>query len=399
VVEHQDVAVHDGLHRLLPVHLPGEGLEHHVHEHVAVDQAHGDAVPDDGDGLQIGIGLEELLHFPVGGVRGQGGHLDHEPGRRGAPVPDPAGAVGVPAPEQAGGRRGVGQGRGPAQEVALAEVQAQVPHHGEVRLQLDALAHDLGARLGGDVAQGLQELELDRVPAHALDEVHVDLHELRAQLRPQAKAGETLPQVVQGDGEAQLPEQGDGLHQDAEVVDGQGLGELDDDPARGHPQLLQPLDGQEGALGRRGQAAGAHVQEQLLGGPTGRVGPDQGPAAGALQVVELVGEAGHLEQAGGGVEERVRGTPDQALEGQHGPGLQVHDGLEVGLEAVFREDGPELVAQTDHPVRGAGRMTAGARMEGQSGPAGGQGEGGEGDHASSFTPRRPGRGAAVELGC
>jgi len=71
----------------------------------------------------------------------------------------------------------------------------------------------------------------------------------------------------------------------------------------------------------------------------------------------------------------------------------------VGLEAVFREDGPELVAQPDHPVRGTGRMAAGACVEGQSGPAGGQGEGGEGDHASSFTRACPGRGAAVELGC
>ena len=102
---------------------------------------------------------------------------------------------------------GVGSLAGPAQQVALAGVEAQLEHGLEQVRRLDALGDDRPAALAGDGAERAQDRLGRLVVGAGPDQREVDLHDVEVDLAQQAQAGVAGPDVVDRDADV-VPAQG-----------------------------------------------------------------------------------------------------------------------------------------------------------------------------------------------
>ena len=226
-------------------------------------------------------------------------------------------------------------GRGAAEQPALAVVDLGGAQDGELLLELDSLRHHARADLAGEGDGGAQHRPAGEVPVDAHHERARELEEVGAQLGDVLERGEAGAGVVDGDHRPAGQPGRETLPQDAAVAHRVLLGELDHEPGREavgerpQPRVAErvgiDVDEQQPALGRR-------------------PGLGDGRPAGDL---EVVAQAGRLR----GGERHVRRQRDQArrrreprepLVTDRHPVVEADDGLVDGAIGAGLEQAGEL---------------------------------------------------------
>ena len=144
---------------------------------------------------------------------------------------------------------------GASQQEPLADGDAQAHQGAALLLRLDPLGDQLAAGLGGEVDHARHQRLAGRVAVNVAHQLHVQLDDLRPQLRDVPQRGEARPGVVDRD-----PRVGEVAPQQAArravVLDGHALGDL-------HHQRPLRIDGQGSQLAQLGE----HRRRQVDGEP------------------------------------------------------------------------------------------------------------------------------------
>ncbi|MNT66663.1 hypothetical protein D3C72_2047420 [compost metagenome] len=127
------------------------------------------------------------------------------------------------------------------EQVTLHQIDTHFRQHREFFWQFDAFGDDLCARGFGDLQDRADELSLQRVLMNAIDEVSIDLHVVRAQLRPQTQAGIAGTEIIQCNGKTHRSIVMQGGLQQLEIVDGRLFGQFDDHLTGRNAEILQQL--------------------------------------------------------------------------------------------------------------------------------------------------------------
>ncbi|MNP27145.1 hypothetical protein D3C76_1200360 [compost metagenome] len=188
----------------------------------------------------------------------------------------------------------------------------------------------------------------------AVDEVTVDLHVVRAQLRPQAQARIAGAEVVEGDGKTHVAVVVQGVEQQLEVVGRRLFGELDHHPAGRHAKLVEHLQGTPGLVLRLEQGFRRDVEEQLAFEVLLAEAPAGALAAGHFQLGQAAGLAGHGEQVDRRVQRAVGRAAAQCFVAEDAPFGQADNGLEQAVQAALSQDGAQ---RAELFVDGHGRAT------------------------------------------
>ena len=122
------------------------------------------------------------------------------------------------------GPRWLGHGEHPA----LAPVDVEVGEHGELLERLDALGADGRADNAGEADEGLDERHPRRIAIDLVDEIAVDLDDVRAHPHELLEPGVAGAGVVDGDHRSALAQVGDRGGERLVVGDELVLGDLDD---------------------------------------------------------------------------------------------------------------------------------------------------------------------------
>ena len=233
-----------------------------------------------------------------------------------------------------------GLGLRPAQEVALAELDAQVTHGLEVIGGLDAFGHHGGAHGLGDTHQCSHGLHLVGLVGHVAGEVLVDLDVVGLQLGPQAQAGAAVTEVVQRELHAVGAQGPDRVDQRRQVAHAFVFRQLDH-----HGRGRQPEAAQGGDAALQGftaqdvhQGFGAEVDEELARRTQRGPGGHGGAQAGFFQCQRQALLLSLGEQRVRPLQDGVLRAAHQRLMPEQGAVAQADDGLEVHVEGPVGQD-------------------------------------------------------------
>jgi hypothetical protein len=189
---------------------------------------------------------------------------------------------------------------------------------------------------------GHRQHALDQDPrirriGHPVDERAVDLDDVEAELAEVPEAGGSGAEIVEGEGHARPADVGHEVAGLVNVVQGLGLGDLEDQPAE-QPGIGRrgPVEGCEPALVAHGERRDVHRQAQVP--PS----PQQVERARQREAVDRPPERAPLDRG----EKRPR--RQRGARGRHDPGQHLvegdeaaragaHDRLQVELDAALRE--------------------------------------------------------------
>mmetsp|Transcript_100824 Transcript_100824/g.280899 ORF Transcript_100824/g.280899 Transcript_100824/m.280899 type:complete len:665 (-) Transcript_100824:355-2349(-) len=254
------------------------------------------------------------------------------------------------------------RGAGPREQIALADRHAQAAQHGQVGLLLQTLGDDLAAAGGGHLDDGAHELLLERLLRNAVDEMAVDLDEVRPHLHPAPQRREAFAEVVQRDPEAMRAQRLQRAVEAGQIVDRSGFGQFDDH-ARGRQAQHIQLRGQAaGMLTRRQQGVGGDIEEELTR---------------QAQRLEALGRAPHDEAfqldeaalAGGGLEQHQR-RMQRAVGRAAGEGFETEDVRPVDGDQRLKMDVKRLLV--DQACQRIGQRIVCALAHGVGGSASGR---------------------------
>ncbi len=334
-VDAEEVVAHQPADRLAREQVGGEGFEQGVGKRMAMHDADRMArAVEHRQRIQVGLQAERFEHLGDGGFLGHRLLFDEQRGERFLLVAHRRHAQ---ARHQ---RTGVTRGvlLRPFEQVALDQVDAHFGQYAELFDQFDAFGDHLRARHLGHLQDRLDEFALHRIPMDAVDEVAVDLHVVRAQLGPQAQAGITGAEVVQGDREAHRAVVMQGVVQQLVIVDRRLLGQLDHHLARRDAEALQQLERASGLVRRLEQRLGRYVEEQLALELQVAKTLAGGPARELLKFAEAAGVAGHGEQRQRRMQRAVGRPAAERFVAEDAPLGKADDRLEQAVQVALSED-------------------------------------------------------------
>ncbi len=300
-----------------------------------------------GQCMQLRVGLEQLQHLLIGGGGGDGRRGDEELGGLGSEH----GSLAEfrkhrnlrSQKHRSGGawRRRCRLGVGSARGETLYELDAEIPHHQQIGILLDAFGDHPAAETLGKLQHGLDRLHLLAVEVDAVREIAVELHELGLQFRPEPQARSAVAEIVERDRDADRAQKLYGLRQQAVIVDALMFGDLDDQRPGRHPAPLKrglkvfasPVGSQPGD-GRRGEI---HEQQPRAAG-VGELRKDD-PGRGKFQLAGEPGGAGGRKERRRQVQCRALGPPNQSLMGEDIAAGNVQDGLKDCMQIVGGQQG------------------------------------------------------------
>ena len=162
---------------------------------------------------------------------------------------------------------GRGAGLRASEEVALAQLDAQVADGLEVVGRLQAFGHHGGAQCFGDAGERTHGLHFVGLPRHIAREVLVDLDVIRLQLGPQAQAGAAIAEIIERDLHAMGPQGPQRLDERRQVTHPFVLGQLDHHGGGRQAKAPQRGDAalQRFAMEHMHQRFRAQVHEELAG--------------------------------------------------------------------------------------------------------------------------------------
>ena len=175
----------------------------------------------------------------------------------------------------------------------------------------------------------------------AVNEVPVDLHVFGAQLRPQAQAGISRAQVVDGNREAHVAIVVQGIGQQLEVVGGCVLGQLDHHPAWRQANLFEQFQGQAGGVVRLQQRLGRNVEKQFALQLLLAEASAGAFSASGFQLGQAAGLAGDGKQVERRMQWAVGRATAQRLMAEHPMFTQAHDWLEQTVNTALSQDGTQ----------------------------------------------------------
>ena len=330
----QGRGVHEQRARAAPIELARIGLGKLVHEVTPVHQTDGVVPIDHGHGMQARMLREELHQFTVGRRHLDCGRLDPQ-------APDGLRQVGagrrIRQHRNLGGvehlarcrrHRGLRMGRGPTEQVALAEVASEVAQHGEFFHALDPFGYQGRTEGSAQPEYGTHHLDVAAVTMDLANEELVQLDHLRLELRPQAQAGATITEIIERQPHA-LPGKGSerGL-QAVDILHTLMLGEFQDQARGCKARIHRAPDEAPAALApEAGDQRRAEIDEELslqlkrgerLDGALGGIDLERARQPALLcdteQVVRLL-------------ERRTRGAAHQGLVAEEGRAREIDDGL------------------------------------------------------------------------
>ncbi len=203
-----------------------------------------------------------------------------------------------------------------------------------MRLVLDALREQHGSGPLGVRVHGVHDFR-HRGTGSLLDQAQVQLDDVRAQQRHEGQRQVVGADIVEGDPPAGCAQPLHGREEFRRSGSDRPLGDLEDDV-----QLAGRGVGDRQQLVERGgvQHLRFHVDEQRQrGDDTGGDGlPQRRTTAQLVQLGEPAGGASGGEELVRALQRPLR-PPGQRLVGNHGPGVQVHDGLEHAVHLLVLE--------------------------------------------------------------
>ena len=118
------------------------------------------------------------------------------------------------------------------QQIALHQIHAEFCHHRQFRGGLDAFGHRHETFATAELDQVLHQAPRASFAFDTAHQVHVELHDVRLELRQQVQAGVAGAQVVECDAKPALAQCGDARACAGVVTDGFGLGDFEHDARR-----------------------------------------------------------------------------------------------------------------------------------------------------------------------
>ena len=158
---------------------------------------------------------------------------------------------------------------GPAEEVALSELDVERGEHREVRPAFDAFGEEVGADPPPERDERLDQRLLGVVVADAVDDLAVDLDDRRAEGGDQREAGVAGTGVVDREPEAELAQRLDLALERADVGDRLLLGAFDGDVVRVEAGVADPRPEGRRLERRVEQAERRQVDRVAAGRPAG----------------------------------------------------------------------------------------------------------------------------------
>ncbi|MCY1535777.1 hypothetical protein D9M68_711970 [compost metagenome] len=234
----EKVIAHQPADRFAREQVGGEGLQQHLRERVAVDDANRLLrLVEHRQGVEVGLHTERLQYLGGRGAQ-RHGRLHVEQGGQVAAFVAQGRWCAVELRQQVA-RITWRLFLRAAEQIALQQIDAHFRKHGEFFLQLDAFGDHFGPRGLGHLQDRADELAFDRIQVDAIDEVPIDLHVVRAQFRPHAQARVAGAEVVEGNRKAHGAVVVQGGVEQVEVVGWRLLGQFDNHLAWRYAKGLQ----------------------------------------------------------------------------------------------------------------------------------------------------------------
>src|SRR5574343_1937363 len=172
----------------------------------------------------------------------------------------------------------------PGNEIPLAAGDAHVADADEILGSLYAFGDQRGVADFCQILHGAHEMELDPIVGNAIDEVLVDLDELRPQFGPHAQVGKAFAEIVDGYLETASTIMQQGFDNARHVRDLLVFGQFEHDAIRRNAEFAEQIPGM--AIHQAGieQATWRDVEEYPPGQTPRSEGPQTRRPAGSFQI-------------------------------------------------------------------------------------------------------------------
>ena len=244
---------------------------------------------------------------------------------------------------------------GPAEQIALQAIDAEIDQLAALALGLHALGDHAAAHRAAHVEHRAHELQLGLVGVDAADEVAVDLHVVGLELGPRAQARGAGAEIVDGDRAAGFAQPLQRRAQPRVVIQQAFFGQLDHAAVRRHVRLRRVIEEARGEARLLVDGVRRNVDEQEPGDARGRETLEGALDAEEVELQLHAALARRLEQVLRRVQPAVGRAAGQRFEAADAARARIDDGLEQGRDAALAHELGELVRRGVEPAQSQSR--------------------------------------------